>query len=750
MKLHVGLLLVLTTLMSFPARAQDPNEWSARIRPDHPRLFFNKDTWPLVKARALEPEREYYDQMKRRVDAYPDQPEGDSGGAAFDQEEKVGGSVHKMATAKPAKEWGNAALQTAFVYLVTGDRTYLDKARRMLKVSVEVYHQCYEQRRAVNWYSTSRVSWLAAYDWLFNDLAEDERGELIVSMLKHVDDVQPGSGKPRIHRLNSSSYTTGFYGVRNILWFAGLAAYRDGYADELALKFLTQGYDLNQKLFEYRAKTAGDDGGLSSPTVGYAMCAYPWAQFNFMHTWRSASGENIGPKWPHLAYFPVWIMWNWIPTEGRPKEFGAGDTPHYDNNLPWWETGGHMRQIMHFYGQSHPAEAAIAAYVRKRCSLQQFTTNWSVYPFLMTAIERTPEPADADSLELYARHFETMGQIFMRSGWEPDDTYCMLSVGSSLAQHKHYDEGSFIIYKKGFLALDTGTRGISKDFNLRHYYAQTVAHNSVLIHMPEEPLPRYWGEGYTGPEGRFCHGGMDKQTGSVVKAFETNGEFSYVAGDLSPCYSDAKCALNIRQIVHLLPDTFVILDRVEATAATFRKQWLLHTQNEPVIDGLTLHADEGGGRLFCRTLLPADAAVATVGGPGKEFWANGINWELNDTVKARDAKQREKTGKGMLWGNWRVEVSPGAARKADVFLHVLHATTPASDSMPSTELLRADGRVGVSVGVGETRCELLFSTAGEPAGHVRIRRAEQVVADRELTQAVQPQSGLGVASTTER
>ncbi len=722
-----------------------PGDWVARIRRDHPRLFINKDTWPAVKARALGPEREYYAAIKRRVDRYPDNPQGDSGGPVRQQDEKIAGKTYKMPIAKPAKEWGIQALETALVYRVTGDRKYLDRARKMLEVSVKVYHQCYKERRAVNWYSTTRVCALTAYDWLYNDLTPAQRRAIIVPFLQHVDDVQPGRGKPRIYRCNTSNYTTGFYGVRNLLWFAGLAAYGDGFDDARALRFLREGYQRNLKMFRHREKYAGDDGGLASPTVGYAMCAYPWAEFNFLHTWRSAIGENLAPQWPHLAYFPVWVMWNWIPTGGRPKEFGAGDTYHYDNNLPWWELGGHMRQIMHFYGRSFPRCAALAAYVRSRCSLKQFTRNWVIYPFLMTDEDQAPPPLDAGRMKLYARHFEGMGQIFMRSGWGPDDTYCLFTAGSKLPQHKHYDEGGFVIYKKGFLALDTGTRGLSRDFNLRHYYSQTVAHNCVLIHMPGEPLPPYWGPRYPGSEGRYNYGGMNKPTGSRVAAFETNELFTYAACDATPCYSDKKCRLALRQLVFVMPDYFLIFDRIESVKPEYKKQWLLHTQNEPQIEGRRFRADEGQGRLFCLTLLPKDAQLAKVGGPGKEFWANGINWELNDAVKRMDARQRKKTGKGMLWGHWRVEVTPGAPRTRDAFLHFIQVGDQASLArMTPCRLVERDGAVGARFEAGGMTVEVQFAAQGAPGGHIRIVSAGKTLVDRDLTTKVQPQAGLGL------
>jgi len=36
-------------------------DWTAKIRDDHPRLFFNRDTWPQVRQRALGAERAWYE-----------------------------------------------------------------------------------------------------------------------------------------------------------------------------------------------------------------------------------------------------------------------------------------------------------------------------------------------------------------------------------------------------------------------------------------------------------------------------------------------------------------------------------------------------------------------------------------------------------------------------------------------------------------------------------------------------------------
>ena len=118
---------------------------------------------------------------------------------------------------------------------------------------------------------------------------------------------------------------------------------------------------------------------------------------------------------------------------------------------------------------------------------------------------------------------------------------------------------------------------------------------------------------------------------------------------------------------------FVVYDRVTAAVPTDRKAWLLHTKDEPRIEGRLLTTDSGKGRLFCETVLPEDAKLEKIGGHGKEFWANGKNWEPDSAFLASAERGAKRTGRGPYFGAWRLEVSPGAPRNADRFLHVLTA-----------------------------------------------------------------------------
>jgi heparin/heparan-sulfate lyase len=712
-------ILIAGAIFNVECLAGELPEWVGKIRKDHPRLFFDSETWPEVRKRALGPERQWYHYIKGRVD-----------------------SLLKRADNKDTldvKEYGQEAAWAAFVYRVTKEERYLDLAKKCLDASLRFYDECFNRRKSVNWYSTSRVHATLAWDWLYEALSEAERRDYMSRLVRAIDRVL--KARPTIYRENMSGYSSGFYGVKNCLWFIGCTAFGTGIEEDKVNEWLLWGRNENMKLLEHRRRACGDDGGGASATLGYVLGAYPWSEQNFFYTWLSSTGENIAPEWPHSAWLANYVIWNWIEADRGPLEFGYGDRPHTRNAMPTSQLYTHMANIQHLYGERRPKEAALARYVQELVPRKRYNSSWFIYPFLLTDLDDSPEAFEPEGLPK-ARHFENMGQIIMRSRTRQDDTYCMFSCGGILEQHRHYDALNFVIYHKGFLALDSGTR--YKEFDngehLANYYAQTVAHNCVVVHQEGEPPARYWGGTVVGN-----HGGQHRQLGSVVKAFETNDDYVYVAGDATTCYQHGlvkragqphlgeKCKLVTRQMVFMIPNHFVIFDRVVSTNAGYRKDWLIHTAHEPKITGRTIRADHSGGRMFCRTMLPEDAVLKVVGGPGKEFWAAGKNWDivpngLNDENLA-------------LMGQWRVEVTPGRKMQKDIFLHVIQVAGQDLEQMNEAELIEGVGRYGVRVRTGKQIWEIVFNSDGPLGGHIK-RTGQGKRISRNLTTGVQKQVGI--------
>ncbi len=705
----VALLAVAVGLGVADRAAAEPL-WIERIRPDHPRLFFNADTWPSVRARALDNPK-LVEAVRRQAETAAPKPYWPG----------LVPPAPRAGSGTQTADWGNALMGLAFLYRIDPSRDRLDRIKEMLRASLDYYHACYAAGHSVHWFSTSRVGWLAAFDWVWNDLSDDERAEMGASMSRHVDEVLHKRG---IQGRNDGGYETGYYGGRNLCWFAGLVMLNEGISDQKARAFLVEGYDTFQELLRHRSELAGDDGGAASATLDYALNAYPWAEWNYLYTWQSATGEDLSPQWPYVAWLPNYVLWNWLPGN---HDYGYGDAFHTTNRMPTGWLYTHLSHIMNLYGGTIPKLAAFAACVRNKVGGGYYTDEWSIYPFLMTRLDEAPA-ADCPTTLPPARHFEKMGQTFMRSGDGPDDTYALFACGGRVDAHRHYDATHFTIYKRGHLALDSGTRLKSDPAgHTQNYYAQTVAHNCILLDGPgvDASRPKYWSRSVISPGD-----GQNRLLGSRVIAFETGPHYTYVAGDATPVYRSDACDLMIRQFVFIPPYHFVVFDRATSSRAEIGKRWLLHHAREPELDGMTWRSDQDRGRIFCRTLLPEDAAITKVGGPGKEFMAGAVNYPTGSPRVPE------------LFGQWRVEVSPEDARTEDLFLHLIQVGDRSLNSMSDAQVERGDGLVTLTFEAADGSVELCFATEGPVSGHITITQDGHVVAGRDLTERVTPQAGL--------
>jgi heparin/heparan-sulfate lyase len=160
---------------------------------------------------------------------------------------------------------------------------------------------------------------------------------------------------------------------------------------------------------------------------------------------------------------------------------------------------------------------------------------------------------------------------------------------------------------------------------------------------------------------------------------------------------------------------------------------MIHTAQEPAIEGRTIRADHGTGRMFCRTLLPEEAILTPIGGPGNEFRTGQKNW----SIEAGKLKPEQRA----MMGQWRVEVTPGVPRKEDVFLHVIQVGPQTVDAMDAADLIQTEDRCGVRLSAGGDVWEISWNTSGPLGGRIK-RTGERPTIERELTSTFQAQSGI--------
>jgi hypothetical protein len=384
------------------------------------------------------------------------------------------------------------------------------------------------------------------------------------------------------------------------------------------------------------------------------------------------------------------VPYRWIYTR-RPdgQLFRDGDDfmeLYNDFNVNWTQPG--MALAASYYKDSILMEEALK---------QDRIGNNDLFKFLLINPEQ-PSTAKLTTLPLTKYFKEPLGSMVARTGWDDGLTsnavVAEMKIGSyNFVNHQHLDAGSFQIYYKGPLAVQSGIyQGNTGGYGSPHflnYYQRTIAHNSMIVYDPAEIYS--WHNNSVVNDGgqQFPANAAEPTNLSEVFAngYKTgevlaqdfgpdaiNPEYTYIKGELASAYSNKVRSFK-RSFVFLnlnnrdVPAALIVFDRVNSANKDFKKTWLLHCVEEPVIveNVTTIKRSSKGynGQLVNTTLLPQtnNLIVSKVGGFGNEFSVNGINYPQAIVSKNNSAD-------GAMW---RLEVSPKKASQYDNFLNVMQA-----------------------------------------------------------------------------
>ena len=238
------------------------------------------------------------------------------------------------------------------------------------------------------------------------------------------------------------------------------------------------------------------------------------------------------------------------------------------------------------------------------------------------------DPAATTEAELpRARLFPGVGHLVMRSGWGKDATWIEFTCGPYFAKHDHLDTNHFVIYHKGYLAIDAGAD--YTDTESPHYlnqYRRTdrPQHDAGLpaggaLLLGREPLAggerRRPAHGLVAllelgaePRGLAAH---PRPLGPRAHAWPTTrepGRYVYARGDGTRAYQPSKVGGFVRDLLWLpTSDVLFVLDRVTSRDAAYKKAWLLHGVSEPTVvdaSGVAPQAVGQGGTAPSRRAAP--------------------------------------------------------------------------------------------------------------------------------------------------
>ena len=715
--------------------------------PPRPRLLFNEKEFGRMREELKQNKllRAGFNRLLGKINAYPQEISEKAYEKHFYGRDK----------------FGPTAFRAAFAWKLTGKEKYRVLAVKLLQKASVWYNERYAKIEPVDWTSFSRIEAFAAYDWLYDTMSAKERKEIGANLLKHASAAQDRMKIIKSGLQNkgegTSPWDSSFYGTPLMKFYIGLALRGADVDNVSAEKLFQDGLNENLKMLAYRSQMAGGIGGGNNSSPGYAFGDAPVSEWFFYLTFKALTNHNIAMDFPDNGLLPHWLYYASFPgVDGLTLEHGTGGAWHYDNKLKM--NIRYLGLYRRFFGE-HPGAKLVDSFIAgqpefKSDDYVMKSGSWSFsgYPaWLPFQYKYTKASEYKEDKVLFdqmpkAFFFPNLGQTYMFSGRNgKTDTFAMFTCGSKSASHKQPDENHFVIYKGGFLALDSGTRTASGHKNWlddcwhdNNYYSASVAHNVITIRMEGEKF-----SGWPHPKYAVAnHGGMYKGIGGVVRAFETNDLYTYLCGDSTACYRPEKCRKMIRQFVYIRPDYFVICDTVETVKPEQKQSWLLHSQNEPVENGDTFRFDEEQGRLFCKTFLPVDHQRTKIGGPGKEFWADGKNYPLGKTRQAEYA-QRFKGKKAPLFGNWRMEISPGKPVAKNRFLHLIQVGLKnKKPEMVKSVYVKENGLEGVRfTACDKTDYTVLFDRTGLN-GRIRAEKNGKKLFDRPLTNKVQKQKAF--------
>ncbi|MGA2501096.1 MAG: DUF4962 domain-containing protein [Tepidisphaeraceae bacterium] len=555
LKLHIAGLLVAAAA----CLAADPHlDRLDQIKAIHPRLYLNQQRFEDLKRKTSD---EPYRRLLAQVVAVADGGVR-SGPPKYIEHDNYSGDEQLW-----QRSVGNMIPHLAMAYRLTGERKYLQAASDWMVASAGYRTWGLGNIDGKDLAAGHQLYGMAlGYDWLYDNL--DPQTRLIIQKCLET------RGRFMFEQLSAGKIWWGKSYLQNHQWvnLTGLAA------AGMALYGQTPDVEgwIRLPLEKYRTVmvSLGPDGA-SHEGVPYWSYGVEY-MLKFMDLARDLLGEEMfkdNAWFRHTADFRLYSM---LPRGGwsrRASLMTFADGPRYD----WYGPDYLLRKLAAEYRDGHAQWLANELDHAQLCSTEASFLNliW-VDPAL-----KAVSPADLPTF----KHFEDMGLVFMRSGWDGQESLLAFKCGPTLGHdalkrysydpgsgHVHPDAGAIQLFAHGdWLIVDDG-------YSAKH----TEYQNTVTVN----------GIGQTG-EGKAWFDStrlLKEKRGAKILYARPGKEFDYVIGDVAPAYEPAAgLARFVRHVVYWRPDIWVLIDELAT--------------REPAEFTLFFHADEpfqgaGGGNVF--------------------------------------------------------------------------------------------------------------------------------------------------------
>jgi hypothetical protein len=325
-------------------------------------------------------------------------------------------------------------------------------------------------------------------------------------------------------------------------------------------------------------------GGGSREGTGYGVAMK--GLFDLYFWWEKSTGERIADKTPHTLASLDKFLHDITPTLDRVSP--TGDHAR-DSNAELFD---YHREYLEVLSHLYPNDvmSGIATSLLAQSSVPKMANTFEAWvDYLYDQSDIAAQPL---SKLPTARWSSGTGQFSMRSAWAKDATYANLICGPYSESHAHQDQGSFVLFKGAWLAMDANINsksGLVQD---------QTPHNLVRIEKNGQVVP----QGY--------------ETSCAMKTVADNALYSYGVADVTPVFEGQAAVTKVqREFLLIKPGTLVVLDRVQTAGTGVKRVWTLNLPGSPSVSGDNLSVTSGSNRLDVVRLAPAGLTSQVVSWP---------------------------------------------------------------------------------------------------------------------------------------
>ncbi|MEA2063401.1 MAG: hypothetical protein U9P14_06875 [Gemmatimonadota bacterium] len=368
-------------------------ETGDRLMPEHPRLILTGDFLELTRQRCAGSRKELFERLRQSVD---------------DQITRLD-STDIRHTARLAEK-------CAFLYLAGGRQAYLEPGLKYLSKALDRYIELETRHGGGHWETVEfRRYCCFAYDWMYQAMSPLERKSFGEKILE--------AGQVAWERTSRwySLYGGGGYGSVDPVFWPAVTLAGTGVNDKEAAPLLAWVRESLPEWAKILRQVAADDGGMFS---GMAYAGYNYLRtpiFDF-EIWKGLTDIDLAADNDYLRNFAVWWLYCLRPGGEWLK---IDDTGSVKGRIHPW----------HFkYLASRYHDPVSMWYLDNRAMKKPSLTVWEV---IWDPSDLNIEPAGPDGTWPLARHFEGIGWVVMKSGWDENATQAVFDCGDFYYGHQH-------------------------------------------------------------------------------------------------------------------------------------------------------------------------------------------------------------------------------------------------------------------------------------------------------------------------